>query len=139
MRTRISDNKEQIFCEWRHKWVRLTPEERVRQQLLHHMVEQYGYPKALIGVEVPIKVGAGIEKRCDAVVYTNSLQPQILIEFKAEQVTITGEVLDQAAVYNTAVHAPYLILTNGKQIVVAHISPDNQITFLNRIPEWRQL
>ena len=44
MRTRLYNGKEQIFCAWRHRWVRLTPEEWVRQQLLHRMVEQLGYP-----------------------------------------------------------------------------------------------
>ena len=67
MRTRIFNGKEQIFCEWRHRWVRLTPEEWVRQQLLHRMVEM-GYPASLIAVETAITLGQA-KKRCDAVVY----------------------------------------------------------------------
>ena len=66
MRTRLYNGKEQIFCDWRHRWVRLTPEEWVRQQLLHRMVEQLGYPASLIAVEVAITVGE-VHKRCDAV------------------------------------------------------------------------
>ena len=116
-----------------------TPEESVRQSCLHALVEQYGYPQSLIGVEVPIKVGAGVEKRCDAVVYSPGLQPLMLLEFKAEQVAITQAVLDQAAVYNTTVHAPYLILSNGKQTVVAQIDADRNISFLTQIPTWNQL
>jgi len=122
----------------------------VRQTFLHALVEQYGYPQSLIGVEVPIAVGNGVEKRCDAVVYSKSLQPLMLLEFKAEHVALTTEVLDQAAVYNTTVHAPYLILANGKQTVVARVSfadenlqifksSNLQITFLNHIPSWNQL
>ena len=111
----------------------------MRQTFLHALVEQYGYPQSLIGVEVPIAVGAGVEKRCDAVVYSKNLQPLMLLEFKAEHVAITADVLDQAAVYNTTVHAPYLILANGRQTVVAHITEDKQITFLNHIPSWTQL
>ena len=56
MRTRVYNNKEQIFCEWRHRWVRLTPEEWVRQQLLHRLVEQLGYPASRIAVEVPFEI-----------------------------------------------------------------------------------
>ena len=122
----------------------------MRQTFLHALVEQYGYPQSLIGVEVPIAVGNGVEKRCDAVVYSKSLQPLMLLEFKAEHVALTTEVLDQAAVYNTTVHAPYLILANGKQTVVARVSladenlqifksSNLQITFLNHIPSWNQL
>lgn len=116
-----------------------TPEESVRQSCLRALVEQYAYPQSLIGVEVPIKVGAGVEKRCDAVVYSPALQPLMLLEFKAEQVAITQAVLDQAAVYNTTVHAPYLILSNGKQTVVAQIDADRNISFLTQIPTWNQL
>ena len=111
----------------------------MRQTFLHALVEHYGYPQSLIAVEAQIAVGAGVTKRCDAVVYSRQLQPLMLIEFKAEHVALTGEVLDQAAVYNTTVHAPWLILANGKQTVVAHIDGNRQISFLNHIPEWSQL
>ena len=70
----------------------------------------------------------------------------MLIEFKAPEVAITQTTLDQAAVYNTTVHAPYLILANGKQTVVARIDKQSadgeqteQIQFLNHIPSWNQL
>lgn len=135
-----------IFCPFRRKYVAATPEEHVRQTFLHALVEQFGYPQSLIGVEVPIAVGAGVDKRCDAVVYSRSLQPLMLIEFKAPEVVITQTTLDQAAVYNTTVHAPYLILANGKQTVVARIDKQSadgeqteQIQFLNHIPSWNQL
>ena len=120
MRTRIYNNKEQIFCEWRKRWVRLTPEEWVRQQLLHHMVEQLAYPSSLIGVEVAIKVGE-VKKRCDAVVYNQDLQPLMLIECKAETVSITQKTLDQALTYNRKLNVPYLILYNGLQMVFVHV------------------
>lgn len=129
----------QLYCSFRRKNVAATPEEQVRQAFLHALVEQYGYPQSLIGVEVPISVGAGVTKRCDAVVYSQALQPLMLMEFKAPDVPITQTTLDQAAVYNTTVHAPWLILSNGKQTVVARIDTDRQITFLNQIPEWNQL
>ena len=135
-----------IFCPFRRKYVAATPEENVRQTFLHALVEQFDYPQSLIGVEVPIAVGAGVDKRCDAVVYSRSLQPLVLIEFKAPEVAITQTTLDQAAVYNTTVHAPYLILANGKQTVVARIDKQSadgeqteQIQFLNHIPSWNQL
>ena len=135
-----------IFCPFRRKYVAATPEEYVRQTFLHALVEQFGYPQSLIGVEVPIAVGAGVDKRCDAVVYSRSLQPLMLIEFKAPEVAITQTTLDQAAVYNTTVHAPYLILANGKQTAVARIDKQSadgeqteQIQFLNHIPSWNQL
>ena len=119
MRTRVFNGKEQIFCEWRHRWVRLTPEEWVRQQLLHQMVEQLGYPASLIAVEKAISVGE-TKKRCDAVVYDTAMQPQVLIECKAETVPLTQKTLDQALVYNRKLNVPYLILHNGPQTICVH-------------------
>ncbi len=116
MRTRIQNGKEQIFCDWRHRWVRLTPEEWVRQQLLHRMVEQLGYPASLIAVEQAITVGDA-RKRCDAVVYNTLMQPLMLIECKAETVPLTQKTLDQAVTYNRKLHVPYILLTNGEHLI----------------------
>ncbi len=137
MRTRIFNGKEQIFCEWRQRWVRLTPEEWVRQQLLHHLVEQLGYPASLIAVEAPIKVG-DLQKRCDAIVYNNAMQPLMLIECKAESVPLTQKTLDQAATYNRKLRVPYLLLHNGPQTVIAFVD-DNTIKYINSIPQYNQL
>ena len=116
MHTRVYKGKEQILCEWRHRWVRLTPEEWVRQQLLHRLVEQYGYPASLIAVEAAIMVGEA-KKRCDAVVYDHAMQPLVLIECKAETVPLTQKTLDQAITYNRKLHVPYLLLCNGVQTI----------------------
>ena len=113
------NNKEQIFCEWRHRWVRLTPEEWVRQQLLHRLVEQLGYPASLIAVEQAIKVGEA-QKRCDAVVYDRQMMPQMIIECKAETVPLTQKTLDQAITYNRKLNVPYLMLHNGVQTICIH-------------------
>ena len=116
MRTRVFNGKEQIFCEWRHRWVRLTPEEWVRQQLLHRMVNEGAYPASLIAVEQAITVG-DVRKRCDAVVYDSAMQPLVLIECKAETVSLTQKTLDQAITYNRKLNVPYLLLCNGAQTI----------------------
>ena len=116
MRTRVYNGKEQIFCEWRHRWVRLTPEEWIRQQLLHRMVNEGAYPASLIAVEQAITVG-DVRKRCDAVVYDNTMQPMMLIECKAETVPLTQKTLDQAITYNRKLNVPYLLLCNGAQTI----------------------
>jgi type I site-specific restriction endonuclease len=116
LKTRLQNNKEQIFCEWRHRWVRLTTEEWVRQQLLHRLVEQFGFPASLIAVEAAIKVGE-VQKRCDAVVYDSTMQPLMLIECKAETVPLTQKTLDQAVTYNRKLNVPYLLLCNGAQTI----------------------
>ena len=125
MRTRVYNNKEQIFCEWRHRWVRLTPEEWVRQQLLHRLVEQLGYPASLIAVEVPLAIvnrQSSNRKlyRADAVVYDRQMTPMMVIECKAETVLLTQKTLDQAITYNRKLNVPYLMLHNGVQTICIH-------------------
>ena len=116
MRTRLYNGKEQIFCEWRRRWVRLTPEEWVRQQLLHRMVNEGAYPASLIAVEQAITVG-DVHKRCDAVVYDSAMQALMLVECKAETVPLTQKTLDQAITYNRKLNVPYLLLCNGAQTI----------------------
>lgn len=138
MRVTTRNNKDYVFCDWRRKWVRLTPEEWVRQHLLHHLVEEYGYPQSLIGVEVAITVGDA-HKRCDAIVYARDMRPLMLIECKADSVALTQKVLDQAVTYNRKLNVPYLMLHNGPQTIVAHISDEIGVNYLNHIPEWSKL
>ena len=116
MQTRLYNGKEQIFCDWRHKWVRLTPEEWVRQQLLHRLVDEYGYPQSLIAVEAAISVGQ-VSKRCDAIIYDRQMLPLVLIECKAETVPLSQKTLDQAVIYNRKLNVPFLILHNGLQTI----------------------
>ena len=119
MRTRVFNDKEQIFCDWRHRWVRLTPEEWVRQQLLHHLTEQLDYPASRLAVEQAIMVGEA-KKRCDAIVYDEALLPLMVIECKAETVPLTQKTLDQAITYNRKLNVPYLLLYNGPQTICVH-------------------
>ena len=148
MRTRVFNGKEQIFCAWRHRWVRLTPEEWVRQQLLHRMVEQLGYPTSLIAVEVAITVGE-VHKRCDAVVYGNlslpsgkgrgGASPLLLIECKAETVPLTQKTLDQAITYNRKLNVPFLLLHNGPQSIFVTLNPDGTNHYAQRCPGYTDL
>lgn len=141
MRTRVFNGKEQILCEWRHRWVRLTPEEWVRQQLLHRLVEQLGYPASLIAVEVSLekitndKLQITNKKlRADAVVYNRAMQPLMLIECKAETVPLTQKTLDQAVIYNRRLNVPYLLLHNGPQTIFVDLTEEN-LRFSDSIPQ----
>jgi len=138
LRTRVYKDKEQIFCEWRHRWVRLTPEEWVRQQLLHYMVEQLDYPAPLIAVETAITVGEA-KKRCDAVVYNRMMAPLMLIECKAESVPLTQKTLDQALTYNRRLNVPYLVLNNGPQTFFVTIEPNGTNIISQRLPRYADL
>ena len=61
------DNKQFIFDIARKKWVFLTPEEWVRQHILHYLVHDKKYPTSLIAVERGIELN-GTQKRFDSLV-----------------------------------------------------------------------
>ena len=130
-------SKQHILCAWRRRYVRLTPEEYVRQTILHVLETQYEYPHGLIAVEVPIEV-AGLKKRCDAIVYNQLMQPLMLIEFKAETVPLTQQVFDQAAIYNRHLQVPYLMVSNGKDTIVAEVLA-TEYRFLTYVPNYQEL
>ena len=137
MNIRTQNGKQYIHCAWRRRYVRFTPEENVRQHVLRALETNFHYPHPLIGVEVPIEV-AGLQKRCDAIVYNQQMQPLMLIEFKAPTVALTQQVLDQAAIYNRHLNVSYLLLSNGNETIVAQVLP-NEYRFLEQIPFFPSL
>ena len=137
MNIRTQNGKQYVLCAWRRKYVRLTPEDLVRQTTLQLLEDQYGFPHGLIGVEIPIEV-AGLKKRCDAIVYNQQMQPLMLLEFKAPSVALTQEVFDQAAIYNRHLQVPYLMLCNGQRSIIAQVL-EQQYQFLNHIPNFEML
>ena len=137
MQIRTQNGKQYVLCAWRRRFVRLTPEELVRQTTLQLLVDEFAYPHNLIAVEVPITV-VGTQKRCDAIVYDQQMQPLMVIEFKAPYVALTQEVFDQAVVYNHEVNVPFLMLCNGTQSVVVKIE-DGEHYFLDTIPLYDAL
>jgi hypothetical protein len=101
-----------IFDVLRHKYVFLTPEEWVRQHLVHYLTGHHGYPKALMRTETGLKYNT-LYRRSDLLVYDPAGNPFLLAECKDVSVPLTAEVLAQAAAYNHVLRAPYVLLTNG--------------------------
>ena len=102
--------KPKIFDVLRRKYVALTPEEWVRQHFVHYLIEHKGYPQMLMANEVEFKVGDK-RLRCDSVLYNNVLQPRMILEYKAPNVTLTQRVFDQISVYNLLLHVDYLVVS----------------------------
>ena len=111
-RMREEEGKEFIFDELRKLWVRLTPEEWVRQNFLQYLVQVAQYPASLIAIERELKLGE-LRKRFDILVYNRQHQPWLMVECKAMEVTLDNSVLQQVLRYNIAVPVPFLVVTNG--------------------------
>ncbi|HEU4718188.1 MAG TPA: type I restriction enzyme HsdR N-terminal domain-containing protein [Bacteroidia bacterium] len=111
-RLREEGGRAEIFDEWRKIWVRLTPEEWVRQHAARWLKEEKKYPAGLTSLERTIRVN-GMTKRCDVVAFGKSGEPVLIVECKAPDVRITQDVFDQAARYNLSLGADLFFLTNG--------------------------
>ena len=101
----------EVFDVIRKKWLRLTPEEWVRQNMIQYLLLKK-YPASLIAVEKEIKLGE-LTKRCDVVVYSRKALPFMIIECKEMNVQLSAKTLEQILRYHITLPADYLIVTNG--------------------------
>lgn len=115
------DGRREVLDPVRRRWVALTPEEEVRQLTIQMLNSHYGYPLELMQVEGAITLN-GMTRRCDIVVYDTSGMPQMIVECKKPEVSLTQKVCDQACRYNTVLKVPYLLLTNGHQMVMVAVN-----------------
>jgi Type I restriction enzyme R protein N terminus (HSDR_N). len=120
LKTKYLNGQPYIFDPFRKKYISLTPEEWVRQQFLHFLTHVKSYPASVISVEKMINI-QNLQKRYDAVVYKNAV-PWMLIECKAENVTISENTLQQILAYNTVLKVNYLVITNGHEIHVYDVN-----------------
>ena len=138
-RMRQSGVKTLVFDCIRKKYVTLTPEEWVRQHLIRYLTEEKGCPQSLISVETPLKY-ARTDKRSDVLVYNRNGQPLMLAECKAPEVPIVQKVFEQIAVYNMAIQAPCLMVTNGLQhYCLAAATATAPARYLEDIPDYQKL
>lgn len=133
------DETLKVWDDLRRKWVRLTPEEWVRQHFIHFLIDHLGYPAQLLGNEVGLSLG-GSKLRVDSILYDTQLRPKMLIEYKAPSIALSQQVLEQALRYNYKLEVPYLILSNGLEHVAYHINYEDQsYTRLDHIPHYKDI
>ncbi len=132
------DGRREVLDPVRRRWVALTPEEEVRQLTIQMLNSHYGYPLELMQVEGAITLN-GMTRRCDIVVYDTSGMPQMIVECKKPEVSLTQKVCDQACRYNTVLKVPYLLLTNGHQMVMVAVNAiEGSLSQLPDIPAYHK-
>lgn len=72
------NNQALIFDKVRKKWLVLTSEEWVRQNIITHLIKSFGYPEALFKIETGLYINQN-KKRSDVLIYKKS-QPFVLVE-----------------------------------------------------------
>jgi hypothetical protein len=128
-----------IYDEFRKKYVVLTPEEWVRQNFIHYLVNELSYPKSRISIEFPLNDGEK-NRRCDAVIFDKTLKPQAIIECKKPDVKISQSTFNQIGRYNILLKVKYLIITNGFEHYFCKIDhKDQTFKFYESIPDYSLL
>ena len=125
-----------IYDPFRRKYIVLTPEEWVRQHVLHFLTTHLHYPKGLVKVEGGLRYNR-LQKRSDILVFDNTGAPLLLVECKAAQVRLTEAVCNQLAAYNMAVGARIVAITNGLDCYTWRFDEPNRCYHsLSAIPEY---
>ncbi len=135
-RLKNSENKVAVFDVLRKKFVLLTPEEWVRQHVVHFLLKEKNIPQSLLNVEKQLKVHQMI-KRYDVVVFKPDGSIWMIVECKAASVPVTQNTFDQIARYNLALKADYLMVTNGLEHYFCQLDYEKEkYHFLKDIPAW---
>jgi hypothetical protein len=120
----------------RRKDIVLTPEELLRQLVLHYLLEIKGYPARRIRVEAGFTLN-GLQKRVDILVFDAALSPWLLVECKSPKIALTPATFEQAARYNLQWQAPYLAVTNGLATFCCRLDFEKQgFEYLRELPDW---
>ncbi|MBL7698389.1 MAG: type I restriction enzyme HsdR N-terminal domain-containing protein [Chitinophagaceae bacterium] len=135
-RMKKEKEKELIFDELRKLWVRLTPEEWVRQNFIRYLVYSKSYPSSLVALEKKIMVGEMI-KRFDILVYDRAHRPWMMVECKASDVQLKENVLNQVLRYNIAVPVEFLVITNGNYCM-AFKKVDMRLLPIDEFPDFEK-
>ncbi len=128
-----NEAKDQIFDPFRKKWVILTPEEWVRQNMLQYLVQTCMYPATLIAVEKSIQLGE-LTKRFDILIYKEA-KPWMIIECKEANVPISDKTIQQLFQYQQVLEAEFLFASNGHETVGAQIK-SGKLQALQNFPEY---
>ena len=126
-----------MFDSIRKTYVLLTPEEWVRQHVIHFLIEEKKYPAGLIEVEKQITL-FNTTKRVDVLVRDKNLKPLLLIECKAAEVALKQNEVNQLARYQITLQAPYCVLTNGLNHVVMKLE-NGSVFFLEELPTYTDI
>ena len=125
-----------IFDPCRVKYVHLSPEEWVRQNMIFALTQHYNYPLRLIKVESGLRLYRK-RIRSDLHVYDPSGRVQLLMECKSLSQRIDDSAVRQLCLYNNVLKADTIVLTNGLNTFIwVRKLPAGDFVAADRIPPY---
>ncbi len=137
LRLKKKNGQVYVWCVIRQMDLLCTPEEWVRQHVIHFLIHQRACPKGLIASEYLVEYN-GLKKRADIVIFDRESSPLVIIECKAPAVKIDEKVVQQIATYNAKLNVPYLFLTNGVTHKVLSKENDTWV-MLDDLPHYSEM
>ena len=137
IKTKVINSKKYIFDIVRKKNLLLTPEEWVRQNIVHHLIYNLNYPKSLIKTESSLKYN-NLDKRSDIIVMDRNMNVYLLVECKSFKLPINKKFFSQVSVYNKVYKSKYVMISNGlKDFVCEFYWNKESYVFLDSIPLYK--
>jgi len=144
MQIEIKDNR--IFAPLKKAWLKLTVEEKLRQEFIYKLIHEYGYDSGQMQQEVEIKKGIF----ADIAIWKNSADLQknnkpsiiIAIECKAEHVSIRKEDILEKYHLASIINTDFFIATNLKETKVFKIKKElltKEFEDLKDLPKANQI
>ena len=133
----IKGNK--IFSPVRQKWLSLTPEERVRQEYLFVLTQEYGFSLDQIGEEVPVTGRGSAQARADFLIWrtvkdrTDNRPAMIVVECKSDNVTISSMDYCQGDNYARREGAKFFVTHNNRETRYWRVRTDRRPGYLEEI------
>ena len=139
-RIRGEEGSSEIFDYIRLKWVKLTPEEWVRQNFVRYLVEEGKYPPGLLGIE-KMFVFNKLRRRTDILVHDRTGKPVMIVECKSHTVHLSENeaAFDQIVCYNLKFGVSYVVVTNGLSHYACKADNSGHYEFMNYIPLYEDL
>ena len=119
----IDEKKNKIFAPLKNKWFVKTPEELVRQEYICRLVNDYGYELNQMAQEITVSNSSRGQGRAQADILvwknvkdkTEDNSPIIVVECKAENITVREEDYFQGMNYASWAGADFFVTTNLKE------------------------
>ncbi len=126
---------EKVFDPLRKMEVALTPEEKVRQDVIRWLNVRMGIPMVMMASEYAFHYN-GLVYRADIVVFGRDTKPLMLVECKAPSVKIDAGVVEQGVRYNRVLGVKYMMFVNGvKMCFFERVGDTAQYQMLPDIPK----
>ncbi|MBN8556097.1 MAG: type I restriction enzyme HsdR N-terminal domain-containing protein, partial [Burkholderiales bacterium] len=129
----------QIYSHVRGKWLFETPEERVRQEWLCVLVNEYGYALDQMAEELDLTGRGSAQARADLVIWRSKADkakgktPLLVVEYKSDNISISAADYGQGEMYARLCEAPFFVTHNNKETRFWRVRKDRVPGYLEEI------